>query len=126
MVSSPGGSPDGNFHVSGSDGTFELGPDALMGFLFKDSHVTDWACPYGLPGEPSSLGVVPFARVHTQFATGLLRRDIDGAVLIILLEESRFVGNQIAAADCLLKLSETALEIATRTCAKGRSAGALS
>ena len=57
-------------------------------------------------------GEVAFARVHSQLVTVFFGGNVDGAILAVALEESRFVGNQIAAADDLLQVGETAVETA--------------
>src|SRR5260370_38997768 len=57
------------------------------------------------------LGVVPFARIHFESAPGFLRHDRDRTVVSVAIKVGGPVGNQIAAADHLLKLGETSIQV---------------
>jgi hypothetical protein len=53
---------------------------------------------------------IPLAGVDMQFVAALLRRNSDRTVPAVRFEVSRFIGNQVAAADHLLKVGETPIE----------------
>ncbi len=79
----------------------------------------------GLSGR-SGAGVVAFAGIDAEFAAGFVGGDIDGAIAAIALEQSRLVGDQIAAADDLLKVVEAAIEPADGAGDEGGAAGVFS
>ena len=70
-------------------------------------------------------GKITFAGVHMKFVAVFFGRNIDGAVLTVALEFRGFIGDQIAAADDLLKVGETAVEPVNGAGCKSGTAGEL-
>src|ERR1700730_15028963 len=69
----------------------------------------------------SSGGEVAFAGVDLEFVAVFFDFNVDGPILAVALEEGGFVGNEVAAANDLLKIDETTFETAHGT---GRKRGA--
>lgn len=70
-------------------------------------------------------GEIAFACIDVKFVAVFFGRNVDGVVLAVALEFSRFVGDQIAAADDLLKIGETAVEAVNGAGRESDTAGEL-
>lgn len=68
-------------------------------------------------------GEVSLARVDMQFVTIFFGGDIDRTILAIALEDGRFVGDKIAAADDLLEIVKAAAETMHGAWREGGAAG---
>ena len=68
---------------------------------------------------------IALACIHVKFVAVFFGRNVDGAVLAVALEFSRFVGDQVAAADDLLKIGKAAVEPVNRVGGESDTAGEL-